>query len=138
MGNFYALNSMVILIFAEIAPIRSYNAVYSFSWLESSVLMNYKPQYPHEMAQNTILWIHQHHLKFKKLISFIYYSKFSHQFRNGYCIINFTLSSYATLMPLYTHSNATNNKINIIYWTFYYVYKLFTLVSSVLFVKNDY
>eukprot|EP01084_Bolivina_argentea_P011380 21273_1 len=88
------------------------------------------------MAENTILWIHQHHLKFKKLISFIYYYKFSHQFGNGYCITNFTLSSYATLVPLYTHSNATNNKINIIYWTFYYVFKLFTLISSVLFVKN--
>eukprot|EP01084_Bolivina_argentea_P273687 466267_1 len=139
MGNFCTLNSMVILIFTQITSIRSYKKIYAFSCLKSVVLMNTRDriqQHSHKMGQNTILWIHQHYLKFKKLISFIYKSKIDHQITNDNCIINFTLSSYATLMPLYTHSNATNNKINIKYWAFYYVYKLFTLVSSVLFAQK--
>eukprot|EP01084_Bolivina_argentea_P029839 55360_1 len=100
MGNFYMLNSMVLLIFAAITSIRSYNEVYSFPWLKSAILVNtydHIPQYPHEMEQNTILWMHQHYLKFKKRISFIYKSKIDHQITNDNCIINFTLSSYATL-----------------------------------------
>eukprot|EP01084_Bolivina_argentea_P200969 343572_1 len=95
-------------------------------------------QNPHEMAQNAILWIHQHYLKFKKLISFIYKSKIDHQIRNDNCIINFTLSSYATLMSLYTRSNATKNKINIEYWYFDYIYKLFTLIWSIVFAHKLY
>eukprot|EP01084_Bolivina_argentea_P029840 55361_1 len=136
MGNFYMLNSMVLLIFAAITSIRSYNEVYSFSCLKSAILVNtydHIPQYPHEMEQNTILWIHQHYLKLQKVITFIYKSEIDYEFRNDNYITNFTLSSYATSMPLYSHPNGVNNKIIIKYWYFYYVYKLFTLVSSIIF-----
>eukprot|EP01083_Nonionella_stella_P103123 294307_1 len=136
MGNFYTLNSMVILMFTEITSIRSYKVIYSFSWLGSGVLINTRnqmAQYPIKMSQNIILWVHQHHLKIEKTITFISNSKIDHEYRNNNCTANFILSSYGVVMPLYTPENETNKKINMKYCCFYYVYIFFSLVSSIVF-----
>eukprot|EP01084_Bolivina_argentea_P022243 41342_1 len=63
------------------------------------------------MSQNIILWIHQHHSEMKRAITFISKSKIDHEYRNDNCITNFSLSSYGTLIQLYTHANATNKEI---------------------------
>eukprot|EP01084_Bolivina_argentea_P171837 297692_1 len=97
--------------------IRGYKVIYSFSWLKSA-------QYPgiYTKYQFMTLWIHQHHLKIEKDITFICKSKIDYQHTIDNCIriTNFILSSFGTLSALYTHTNATNKKIN-----------LFTLVSLI-------
>ncbi len=136
MGNFYTVNSMVVLIFTEITSIRSYKVIYSFSWLKSAVLTNTSnqmAQYSNKMTQNIILWRHQHHSKMKRAITFISKSKIDHEYRNDNCITNFSLSSYGILIQLYTHANATNKEINKKCCFVYYVYILFTLVSARIF-----
>eukprot|EP01084_Bolivina_argentea_P200970 343573_1 len=90
------------------------------------------------MGQNTILWIHQHYLKIEKSITLIYKSKIGQEYKNANCITNFILSSYAVLMSSYAHLNATNYNINIEYWYFDYIYKLFTLIWSIVFAHKLY
>eukprot|EP01084_Bolivina_argentea_P310719 537709_1 len=136
MGNLNTLNSTVTSIFTEMTPIRSYRTIYSFSWLKSAELMNtckLMTQYPRKMTQNIILWMHQHHLKMEKAISFICKSKIHQKYRNDECITNFTFSAYGALIPLYTLVNATNKKTNTKYCCFYYVDILFIVISSIIF-----
>ncbi len=113
MGNFYTLNSMVILIFTEFTSIRSYNVIYSFSWWKSAVSMNIRnkmEQIPHKMTPNVILWIDHHHLQMEKAITFICNSKMDHKCRSDSCFTNFILTSFDTFIPLHTRANATNEE----------------------------
>eukprot|EP01083_Nonionella_stella_P268864 909206_1 len=138
MGNFYTLNSMVLLVFTQITSIRSYKTIYAFSCLKSAVSMNTHDrmhQYPHKMAQNTILWMPQHYLKIEKAITLIYKSKIDHEYKKANCITNFILSSYAVLMPSYIHLNAANNKINIEYWYLHLFHEYYLVKNGVLFTK---
>eukprot|EP01084_Bolivina_argentea_P081542 147635_1 len=136
MGNFYTLNSMVILIFTEFTSNRSYHVIYSFSWWKSAVSMNIgnkMEQIPHKITPNVILCTDQHHWEMKTAITFSCNSKMDHKCRSDSCFTNFILTSYDTFIPLYTRANATNEEVNMKYCCFYHVFILFRLVSSILF-----
>eukprot|EP01084_Bolivina_argentea_P180336 311552_1 len=105
-------------------------------------------QFQPKMAQNIILWIHQHLMEMEKEISVIFMSKIDHENRNDNCISNFIISSYVALIPLHIENKYEKllvlQRLHIIYIDFIniscsticYLQKLLLNIVRIL-VKND-
>eukprot|EP01083_Nonionella_stella_P262440 892412_1 len=112
MGNFYALNSMVILILPEIASIITYTTIYRFSSMDLSESMTNASISTintttniFKMTQNNILWDSQQYLNLVKAIICHSGTKIENDYRIFNSITNFVSLSYSTLISFNSHKN---------------------------------
>ncbi len=112
MGNFYTLNSMVILILPEIASIITYTTIYRFSSMDLSLSMTNASISTintttniFKMTQNNILWDSQQYLNLVKAIICHSGTKIENDYRIFNSITSFVSLSYSTLISFNSHKN---------------------------------